>query len=378
MMVTMSSPPSPPPIRVALVGAGAISQSQHVPGLQLDPRAELVMVCDTDPQRAHTCQLEWGAKSMTTDFREVCSSPDVDALIVATPNDTHVAVTLAAVEQGKHVLCEKPLGRSAGEVREMVSAALRAGVVHMAGFTYRFAPAVRYLRHLLKSGDLGQPRHFRSQRFLDWPETSWGWRQVKERAGAGNLFDMTIHRIDLALDLLGPLTELCGDVRQFVPRTRRSDGTQCNPSEVDDWTAIIGHFESGAVGVWEGTTLAKGHHHGGFGHEWFEINGSEGTAVYRLHRPHQLWRGSSTRDLAPEEVPPEFLVTPGSPRDPQKGDPATVFRYDVVWEFLSAIHERRGAVPDFYDGLAAQIVADAVLQSHQERSWVAIPPEPRG
>ncbi len=377
MMVTMSFPPAIPPIRVAIVGAGAISEFQHVPGLQLDPRAELVAVCDVDSQRADLLVSKWGGRWMTTDFHEVCHSSDVDALIIATPNDTHAPITIAAVQQGKHVLCEKPLGRTAAEVRSMVQAAHRAGVVHMTGFTYRFAPAMRYLRHLLTTGALGQPRHFRSQRFLDLPETSWGWRQVRDRAGAGNLFDMTIHRIDLALDLLGPLTEVCGDVRQFARRTLREDGSPCPASEVDDWSAIIGHFESGAVGVWEGTTLAKGHHHGGFGHEWAEINGSEASAVYRLHQPNQLWRGSPTRDLTPEEVPAEFLTPAGSPRDPKEGVPAVVFRYDVVWEFISAILEPRSAVPDFCDGLAAQLVADAVLQSHRDRRWVTIPTETR-
>src|SRR6185369_8376535 len=93
-----------------------------------------------------------------------------------------------------------------------------AKVVNMTAFTYRFAPSMRYMRHLAKSGALGELRHFRSQRFLDWPETSWGWRQYKKKAGAGDLFDMTIHRIDFAIDLMGPLKSLCGAVARFVPR----------------------------------------------------------------------------------------------------------------------------------------------------------------
>ena len=100
-------------------------------------------------------------------------------MVIATPNYTHRPIALAAARSGKHVMCEKPLGLSAGEVGEMYAAARDAGVVHMTAFTYRFAPSMRYLRHLLKSGALGTPRHFRSQRFLDWPETSWGWRQYK-------------------------------------------------------------------------------------------------------------------------------------------------------------------------------------------------------
>jgi predicted dehydrogenase len=261
-------------------------------------------------------------------------------------------------------------------VRQMYHAARDAGVVHMTAFTYRFAPSMRYLRHLLQSGGLGQPRHFRSQRFLDWPETSWGWRQYKETAGAGDLFDMTIHRIDFALDLLGPLARVCGAVARFTARDRTPDGQTCRPSDVDDWSSLIGEFQSGAVGVWEGTTLAKGYGFDGFGHEWAEVNGSEGSAVYRLHEPNTIWLGRTGQDLAPQAVPEEFLKPAGSPRDPHQGKPATVFRYDLVWEFVSAIVEQRPAVPSFLDGLNAQIVADGVLTSHERRCWIDTPPDP--
>src|SRR6185503_12870606 len=182
--------------------------------------------------------------------------PGVDAVVIATPNFTHKEIAILAAKNGKHIMCEKPLGLSAGEVREMYHAARDNGVVHMTAFTYRFAPSMRYLRHLVKSGALGQLRHFRSQRFLDWPETSWGWRQYKDKAGAGDLFDMTIHRIDFALDLMGSLARVCGAVARFAPRAVTADGRPCPPSDVDDWSALIGGFRSGATGVWEGTTLA--------------------------------------------------------------------------------------------------------------------------
>ncbi len=157
-------------------------------------------------------------------LKQICADPEIDAVIIATPNFTHRPIAVAAAKAGKHVMCEKPLGLNAGEVREMYLAARDAGVVHMTAFTYRFAPAMRYLRHLVKSGALGTPRHFRSQRFLDWPETSWGWRQYKDKAGAGDLFDMTIHRIDFAIDLLGPINSVCGAVARFAERTKTADG----------------------------------------------------------------------------------------------------------------------------------------------------------
>ena len=365
------------PIRVAIIGAGAVSDYHHVPGLSLDPRALVTAVCDASEALVEQRKSEWGVEKATTDYHSVCEDSEIDAVIIATPNHTHHPIALAAARGGKHIMCEKPLGLSAGQVREMYRAARDKRVVHMTAFTYRFAPSMRYMRHLLKSGSLGQPRHFRSQRFLDWPETSWGWRQYKDEAGAGDLFDMTIHRIDFAQDLLGPIRQVSGAVAQFAARDQTADGTPCPPSEVDDWSCLLGRFDNGCVGVWEGTTLAKGYHRDGFGHEWAEVNGSEASAVYRLHEPNIILLGRTGQDLAPQEVPQEFLKPEASPRDPTDGNPATVFRYDLVWEFISAIVENREAVPSFYDGLRAQIVADAVLESNQAGAWVAISDEPR-
>jgi predicted dehydrogenase len=370
----MAIAPSSPPIRVAFIGVGAVTAYHHLPALRLDSRATLAAICDADPALLERRKDEWNVPHATTDAAALCNSDLIDAVVIATPNHTHHAIAVIAARAGKHVMCEKPLGLSAAEVRDMYEAARDANVVHMTAFTYRFAPSMRYLRHLLKSGSLGEPRHFRSQRFLDWPETSWGWRQYKATAGAGDLFDMTIHRIDFAIDLLGPIARVCGSVARFAPRDRTADGKPCAPSEVDDWSCLIGEFDSGATGVWEGTTLAKGYHRDGFGHEWAEINGSEGSAVYRLHEPNTILLGSTGKDLAPVPVPVEYLKPADSPRDPSQGAPATVFRYDLMWEFVSAIVEGRQAVPSFLDGLNAQRVADAVLESHASRTWVETPP----
>ena len=364
-------------VGIAIVGAGAVSDYHHVPAIGLDPRAHLVAICDASESLLEKRQSEWEFEYATTDYERVCADPKVDAVIIATPNFTHKLISLAASRAGKHSMCEKPLGLNAGEVRGMYHAARDAQVVHMTAFTYRFAPSMRYMRHLLKSGDLGEPRHFRSQRFLDWPETSWAWRQYKDKAGAGDLFDMTIHRIDFAIDLFGPIERVCGAVAQFTPRDKTANGESCAPSEVDDWSSLIGRFRNGAVGVWEGTTLAKGYGLNGFGHEWAEINGSIGSAVYRLHEPNTILLGHTGKDLATVQVPAEFLKPEESPRNPAEGEPATVFRYDLVWEFVSAIVEGREAVPSYYDGLQAQIVADSVLESHELGIWVNIPEEPR-
>ena len=226
------------PIRIAIIGAGAVSDYHHVPGINIDPRAELVAACDMSEALLEQRKSDWGIDKVTTDFQQICDDPDIDAVIIATPNFTHHEQAIAAAKGGKHIMCEKPLALNAQQVREMRDAAVEAGVVHMTAFTYRFAPSMRYIRHLVQSGAIGQPRHFRSQRFLDWPETSWGWRQYKKTAGAGDLFDMTIHRIDFAMDLMGKIDKLCGGVAQFCPRDVTTDGESCPPSDVDDLSLI--------------------------------------------------------------------------------------------------------------------------------------------
>ncbi|MDP6469234.1 MAG: hypothetical protein QF918_15905 [Pirellulaceae bacterium] len=154
-------------------------------------------------------------------------------------------------------------------------------------------------------------------------------------------------------------------------------GVVCPPSEVGDRSWLIGEFACGAMGVWEGTALAIGSDLNGFGHEWAEVSGSGGLAVYRLHEPNTILLGRTGEDLAPVAVPDEYLKPTNDPRVLGDGEPTTVFRYDVVWEFVSAITEQRDAIPSSFDGICAQVVANNVLASYDERRWVEIPDESR-
>ena len=160
--------------------------------------------------------------------------------MIATPNHLHAPIALAAIAAKKHVLCEKPIAMNFAEAMQIARAAEAAGVRHMTAFTYRWVPAMSYMRHLVKKGSIGRPYHFRANRFQDWGDRSLGWRQVRKFAATGELGDMLSHRIDYAHVLLGPLSRLVARLRQFIP-TR---GGQA--ADVDDWVAMIGDFESGA------------------------------------------------------------------------------------------------------------------------------------
>jgi predicted dehydrogenase len=250
---------------------------------------------------------------------------------------------------------------------EMWRACDGAAIRHMTAFTYRFVPAMRYTAHLVQSGAIGRPIHFRAQRFQDWEDRNLGWRQVQKLAGTGELGDMLSHRIDYAHFMIGPMKRIVAGLRNFVPNR------QGHPSDVDDWAAMLVDFESGVTGVLESTKLATGRGEGYGGRDDVEINGTEGTVVSSTQTPQHVRIGrKGASDLETVPVPPKFLVWPGSPRDPSQGDPRVTFRYDQSVEFIDAIHENRACRPSLQAGVEAQLVMDAAVQSHRERTWVDV------
>lgn len=352
-------------LHFAIVGCGGITLQNHLPGLALCPDVKVRAVCDADPATLERARRQTGAEVATADFREVVTRDDIQAVIIATPNQTHPEIALAAIAHGKHVLCEKPLALQAADARRMAEAAEQAGVRHMTAFTYRFVPAMRYLHHLVRRGDLGRPYHYRSCRLQDWGSRPLGWRQQKALAGTGELGDMLSHRIDFAHHLVGPLRRLVANLRNLTPMR----GGQ--PNDTDDWVAILAEFEAGATGVLESSKLASGRNESWRSLDYVEINGSDGTAEFTTGRWNTLQTGRlGGPGLQTVEIPREFWTWPGSPRDPGQGDPLVSFRYDQAAEFVNAIREQRPCAVTFHEGARVQAVMDAAVASATERRWV--------
>ncbi len=360
-------------IGVALIGSGGIVLANHLPGFALCPDTRVVAVCDSNPAVLEKAKAAAGVDVGHTDYRDVLRRDDVHAVVVATPNAFHAPIVLDAVAAGKHVLCEKPIALNLSDALKMAAAAEAAGVRHMTAFTYRFVPAMRYMRHLVSRGDIGTPYHFRAQRFQDWGDRNLGWRQVKSLAGSGELGDMLSHRIDYGHILIGRVKRLVADTRRFI------DDRQGAPSDLEDWVTILAEYEAGGAGrsvtgVLESTKLAIGRGEGHRGQDVAEVNGSGGTLVFTTQRPLELRIGRpGAADLETVAIPREFLVVPGSPRDPSAGDPLATFRYDQNFEFIDAIRRGRPCSPSLWDGAQAQAVMDAALQSTAERRWVDVP-----
>src|SRR6266496_2774694 len=354
-------------LNFAIIGCGGITLQNHLPGLALCPEAKLVALCDNDAATLQRASLQTGIKGISTKYEELVQRDDVDAVIIATPNFTHAPIALAAIAAGKHVLCEKPLAMNHVEAKQMAAAADQAGVRHMTAFTYRFVPAMRYLGHLIKRGDLGQPYHYRSCRLQDWGTRNLGWREVRKLAGSGELGDMLSHRIDFAHLLLGPMRRVVANLKQWHPER----GGQ--PNDLDDWAAILAEFQNGATGVLESSKLASGRNESWRSLDYVEINGSERTFVFITGEWNKLQTGKvGGPGLETIEIPIEFWKWPGSPRDARAGDPLVTFRYDQAFEFIDAIRNQRPCVPSFHDGARAQAVTDAAVKSAETRQWVAV------
>ena len=354
-------------LNIALIGCGGIAFQNHLPAFALCPDAKVVAVCDTDEANLRQARAQSGASIMATHYTDILTRDDIHAVVIATPNVTHAPIALEAIRNGKHVLCEKPLAMNYAEAKQMADAANRSGVRHMTAFTYRFVPAMRYLDHLVRRGDLGEPYHYRSCRLQDWGTRNLGWRQVKRLAGSGELGDMLSHRIDFAHLLLGPMRRLVANSKQWHPVR---DGAA---NDLDDWVALLTEFDNGATGVLESSKLASGRNESWRSLDFVEVNGRERSFVFATSDWNKLQMGKAGgAGLETIDVPREFWKMPGSPRKLENGDPLVTFRYDQAWEFVDAIRNNRPCNPGFEDGARVQAVLDAAMRSVETMSWTEV------
>lgn len=354
-------------LNFAIIGTGGITLQNHVPGLALCPDVRVHALCDSNAAMLEAARRHTGAPVTSTNWEDIVRRDDIHAVIIATPNFLHPDIAIAAARTGKHVLCEKPLALNAADAQRMADEAERAGVRHMTAFTYRFVPAMRYLRHLLDQGGLGQPYHYRCLRLQDWGTRNLGWRQQRRLAGTGEIGDMLSHRVNFAHHLVGPMKRLVANLKTLTPMR---DGA---PNDTDDWVAILAEFQGGTTGVLESSKLASGHNESWRSLDYVELNGSTGTFQFTTGKWNELQHGKlGGPGLRALPVPRDFWVWPGSPRDPGVGDPLVTFRYDQAIEFVNAIREQRPCAVTFHDGVAAQRVTDAAVRSVELGQWVDV------
>jgi predicted dehydrogenase len=358
-------------LSVALIGTGGIALANHLPGVSQCRDAAVTALCDTNPAVLAEASRASGITRTWTDPLALVRESGVDAVIVATPNSSHYPITMAAIAAGMHVLCEKPIAMTLAEALEMARAADSTGVRHMTAFTYRFVPAMRYTERLVRQGYVGEPWHFRAQRFQDWGRRYLGWRQRAADAGTGEIGDMLSHRIDYGHLLVGPIARVTASTRRLWDTRADAAGIE-HPSDLEDWVACIAEFEAGASGVLESTKLATGYGEGPRSRDRVELNGPEGSLIYELEHPLRLVGTRRGGHLAELPVPRDLLTYTGE-RLAAGVDPQQAFRWDQDAEFITAIREDRPAVPSFHDGARVQAVIEAIVASAAVGRSVEVP-----
>jgi predicted dehydrogenase len=329
--------------RIALLGQGFMGRAHAhaliTLGHMTDVRPQLVALGGRDEGRLREMAERFGFARTTTDWRELIAD-DVDVLLNLGPNHLHAEPTIAAARAGKHVLCEKPLARSAAEARTMQ---VDGPVVTMCGFNYRFVPAVRRARDLIATGELGDIRHFRGTYRQSWGTSEEDlWRFDAAQAGGGAIGDLASHVVDLARFLVGDLATIAPVTATFVPgRT------------VDDAVAAAVAFADGAIGTIEATRFATGEAN----RFTWEVNGSRGSLAFDLERPGELVHDGRRLLCDPEDWWPTGHVLG--------------WEHTFVFElhhFLEAVAGRGEVAPygaTFADGLAAAEACDTMKGTPQ-------------
>ena len=347
------------------------------------------MVAEVSRDRAAEAAARFGYEKYVDDWRELVEDPRVDVVDIATPNDLHAEVAIAAADAGKHVISEKPLARSSAEAESMLRAVEKAGVVHMVAFNYRRTPAVALAKQFIDSGVIGSILNFRGTYLQDWsadPYVPRSWRFQKAKAGSGALGDIGTHVLDMARFLVGEIVAVNAVLRTYVAERPMVDEAvdklgawekrtcwQKGVVDVDDEVLTLMRFANGAVGSLEATRNAYGRKN----HLAFEVHGSAGSVYFNYERRDEL-QAVFASDPPDRHGFRTIYTGPGHPYGeamwplPGLGIGYGETKIIEVYEFCRAVAMGRGASPDFRDGYRIEQIAEAIAESGGSGAWVRV------
>ena len=375
-------------LNIGLVGYGFMGRTHSNAFLQTPRFFDVPFVpvlkaaCARNVDRVKAFASNWGYESTTSDWRSLIERKDIDLIDIASPNDTHAEIAVAAARAGKIVTCEKPLGRTPAEAASMVAAVEQARVPNMVWYNYRRVPAVMLLKSRIDRGEFGRIFHYRAQFLQDWtisadlPQGGEGlWRLDAGVAGSGVTGDLLAHCIDTALWLNGSMTEVSAMTETFIKERKHALTGRVEPVGIDDASAFLGRFENGSLALFEATRYARGHK----ALYTLEINGEHASARWDLHDLHRL-QWFDHKDEGQLRGWRSIHVTDGDhPYMKHWWVPGLQIGYEHTFihqfvDFLTALGDGRAATPTFRDGLLTDLVTDAVLKSARTRQWEKVAP----
>ena len=370
-------------LNIGLVGYGFMGRT-HSNAFRQAPRffdlpytPVLKAVAARNADRVKEFADNWGYESSETDWRKLVERKDIDVIDIASPNDTHQEIAVAAAKAGKMVMCEKPLGRNAVEAEAMVAAVEAAGVPNTVWYNYRRVPAVVLIKNLLDEGKFGRIFHYRAKFLQDWtisqelPQGGEGlWRLDVDVAGSGVTGDLLAHNIDTALWLNGPITEVVAMTETFIKERKHNLTGKVQPVGIDDASAVLCRFENGSLAMFEATRYARGHK----ALYTLEINGEHASAFWDLHDLHRLQYFDHKDDGKVRGWRSVHITDGDHPYMKHWWVPGLQIGYEHTFihqfaEFVQAAAEGKSLSPTFREGLATDYVTDAILKSARSRQW---------
>ena len=382
-------------VNVALIGAQfmgkAHSNAWRKVGMFFDLPVEPVMkvMCGKFPEELAVAE-RWGWEETSLSWEETIKRPDIDIVDVCTPNFLHPIITNAAAKAGKHVICEKPLANSLKDAEQMLGNAKKAGVKHMCGFSYRFAPAVATIKKMIAGDELGEIFHFRAAYQQDWivdPNFPMVWRLKKKHTGSGALGDIGAHIVDLCQYLVGDVDEVSGTMQTFIKKRFVSESDtgitgksgekrtgKMDTVDVDDAVIFCARIKGkNTLATFEATRFATGRRN----HNSIEIYGSEGSVLWnqedmnffqyynRTDPPHlQGFRRIHATDAAHPYVKSWWPT-------------GHIIGYEhlfvhEMYEYLSSLNTKKTTYSTFEDAVKCQRVLEAVEKSSTTKKWVTV------
>jgi len=370
-------------LNVGLIGCGFMGRT-HANAFgkvnnffDLSYKPVLRAVCARNELNARAFAQNWGFESFETDWRKLIARPDIDLIDIASPNDTHAQIAIAAAKAGKMILCEKPLAMDGAEGQTMARAVEKAKVPNMVWYNYRRVPAVTLAKQLIDEGRLGRIFHYRAKFLQDWtisPDVPQGgaglWRLDAKVAGSGVTGDLLAHCIDTAIWLNGGIEKVSAMTETFIKQRKHTLSGKLERVGIDDACAFLARFDNGALATFESTRYARGHK----ALYTFEINGENASIAWDLHDLHRL-EYFDHRDEGRVRGWRSIHVTDGDhPYMKNWWVPGLQIGYEHTFihqaaDFLDGLASGKWAGPTFRDALQTQYICDAVLKSARTERW---------
>jgi predicted dehydrogenase len=377
-------------IKTVVCGTGFVGRV-HLEAVRRVGFVELYGICDVDVAKARRLGEEFGAKA-TGDFHEILSDTQVDAVDICTPNAQHFPMAKAAMEAGKHVLCEKPLAISAAQARELVEIAKAKNLANCTCHNLRYYPMVQHVRRTIAAGELGEILTVQGTYSQDWLlyDTDWNWRiDSKENGPSRCMADIGSHWCDMIEHLTGlRITSLCADLQTFhktrkrpkraletfAGKTLKPEDYEEVPIDTEDFGAVMLRLGDRARGIFTASQVAAGRKN----RLHWEIFGSKSSAAWDQEKPDELWIGNRNTNnqvivkdpsLLHEGARP-FADLPGGHSEGYDDTFKQVFR-----RFYRTVADRSAPVeyPQFADGLRQLTILEKELESSKKHGWVDVP-----